>query len=380
MKRILFIPSDNKSGVYYYRCYCPMKCLSENYGNEFDITIDNHWCFNDAEKDEIGKNFDIVIFHQCLYISKLQDEIWKMIIYCKKEYDTKFVLDIDDYWDYGEKHPSYNVCLFNAFPEKMMINFKLFDYVTTTTEYFKSVISNYFPIERIFVFENGISLFDKQFSTFKNESDKLRIGLTGGASHVEDIKQMMDMSNYMTDKQLEQIEFVLCGYDNKNAKKITIDDSGNVVNNEKLKDSENWWVNTEKHFKMKFRNYRRIETKDIMKGEFGKIYENIDILLAPLNNNNFNRCKSELKIIEAGFTGTAVIASNVIPYNNYGSNKYDCLLVKKNTPEEWARAVKLLMNDKELLANISSENMIRCRSLRNLESITDKRAEFFRNI
>ena len=129
MKRILYIPSTMNGGVYYYRVYTPMKSLVEMYPTEFDITINNTYKFTDQEKDEIGKNFDIVWVHNGLYTSRFQDEFWKMIIYCKKEYGTKFILDIDDYWEYHKKHPAYNACMFNAFPEKMMINFNLFDYL-----------------------------------------------------------------------------------------------------------------------------------------------------------------------------------------------------------------------------------------------------------
>lgn len=380
MIKILFIPSTQSGGVWYYRVYTPMKSLVEMYPNEFDITINNTYKFTDQEKDEIGKNFDIVYFHQCLFTSSFQEEVWKMIIYCKKEYGTKFVLDIDDYWDYHKNHPAREACVFNMFPEKMMMNFKLFDYVTTTTEYFKNIIKDYFPEDKIYIFENAISCDDKQFSTKKNKSDKLRLGITGGSSHTEDIKQLLEFPKYLTEKQLDEIELVFCGYDNKNAEKVTIDENGKIVNKEKLDDKDNWWVQTENKLKQEVKHYKRIETKDIMKGEFGKIYEDIDILMVPLLNNKFNRCKSELKFIEAGFTNTAVISSNVIPYNNFGENEYDCLFVKENTPESWAKTIKKILRDKDYVKIMAERLNSKVTETRNLEDITNKRAEFFKNI
>lgn len=379
MTKILFIPSTQNGGVYYYRVYTPMLDISKRYGDEFDITINGAYRFTDAEKDEIGKNYDIVWIHNCLFMSDIQEEVWKTIVYCKKVYGTRFVLDLDDFWEYHKNHPAVDACRFNAFPEKMMINFKLFDYVTTTTEYFKGVISNYFPAEKIYVFNNAISTDDAQFSGYKNPSDKLRIGLTGGSSHTDDIKQLLDFPKYLTDKQLDEIEFVLCGFD-KNAEKINVDENGKIIGREALDDKENWWVQTENHFKSKFKHYKRIESKDICKGEFGKIYEDIDVLLVPLTNNAFNRCKSELKFIEAGFTQTAVIASNVIPYSNFGTNNDDSLLVKEPTPQEWARAVKRLLRDKPFLYSITSNNAMNVKVLRNMERITKKRVEFLREI
>lgn len=379
-KKILFIPSTMGGGVYYYRVFTPMKCLVEKYPDEFEITINNTWKYTDVEKDEIGKNFDIVCFHQCLFTSSFQEEVWKMIIYCKKEYGTKFVLDIDDYWDYHKNHPAREACVFNMFPEKMMMNFKLFDYVTTTTEYFKNIISEYFPEDKIYVFENGISKDDEQFSIKKNKSDKIRIGLTGGSSHTEDIKQLIEFPKYLTDNQLGQIELVFCGYDNKNAENVVIDETGKIVERKPLADKDNWWVQTENKFKQEVKHYKRIESKDIMKGEFGKIYEDIDVLLVPLTNNKFNRCKSELKFIEAGFTNTAVISSKVIPYSNFGVNEEDCLFVKEPTPQAWAKAIKKILRDKDLLKKIKDINSLRVKYSRSLEDITEKRYKFFSEI
>lgn len=379
-KRILLIPSTMSGGVYYYRVYTPMKCLVEKYPNEFDITINNTWKYTDVEKDEIGKNFDIVCFHQCLFTSSFQEEVWKMIIYCKKQYGTKFVLDIDDYWDYHKNHPAREACVFNMFPEKMMMNFKLFDYVTTTTEYFKNIIKDYFPEDKIYVFENGISSNDEQFSIKKNKSDKIRIGLTGGSSHTEDIKQLLEFPKYLTEKQLDEIELVFCGYDNKNAENVVIDETGKVVDRQHLADKDNWWVQTENKFKQEVKHYKRIESKDIMKGEFGKIYEDIDVLLVPLTNNKFNRCKSELKFIEAGFTNTAVISSKVIPYSNFGVNEEDCLFVKEPTPQAWAKAIKKILREKELFYKIRDINSLRVKYSRSLEDINEKRYKFFSEI
>lgn len=380
MKRILYIPSTMNGGVYYYRVYTPMKSLVEMYPNEFDITINNTYKFTDKEKDEIGKNFDIVIVHQALYNPEIQDAFWNTIIYCKETYGTKFVLDIDDYWDYGKTHPYNNVCQYFAYPLKMMMNFKLFDYISTTTEYFKSVISEYFPEERIFVFENAISLEDTQFVKEKNKSDKLRFGITGGSSHTEDIKQLLEIPKYLTDKQLNQIELVFCGYNVEDAEVCEIDDKGNIIKKEKMDLKNNWWYVTENKLKYSFKNYKRIETRSIDNKEYGSIYRDIDILMVPLLNNKFNRCKSELKFIEAGFTNTAVISSNVIPYNNFGENEYDCLFVKENTPESWAKTIKKILRDKDYVKIMAERLNSKVTETRNLEDITNKRAEFFKNI
>lgn len=375
--KILFIPSTISGGVYYYRVYTPMKALSDMFPDKYEITINNTLHFTDEEIDFIGKNYDIVVFHNCLYLADAQERIWKAIVYCKKEYGTKFVLDIDDYWDYGKLHPYNNICQYNAFPQKMMMNFKLFDYVSTTTEFFADKIRQY--NSNVVVFENAISLNDAQFSMKKSYSDRIRIGMTGGSSHTEDIKCLMGFWKHLSSRTLDKIEIVLCGYDIKNNKRVTIDDNGKKIDEVDLGEKNNWWVNTEKEIITGVGNdhYNRIESKSIMEGKFGPVYEDIDILLAPLKNTEFNNCKSELKFIEAGFTGTAIISSKVVPYSNFGIDQSDCLLVKDNTPEGWARKITKLVNDNELRNRLASNLSLRVKTIRSLEKITEKRNFFF---
>lgn len=377
MKKILFIPSTMKGGVYYYRVYTPLKALSSG---EFDITIDNHYTFTPSEIDEIGKNYSIVWVHNGLFQGEIQDKFWTFIIYCKREYGTKFILDLDDYWDYNKFHPQYNISQFNAFPDKMMINFKLFDYITTTTEYFKTVISEYFPSDRIYVFPNAISLKDPQFSTYKTESPRIRLGITGGSSHTEDIKQLLEFPKYLTDKQIENIELVFCGYDTKNAEKLEIDENGKVIGRSKLDLSDNWWVKTENKFKDELKYYTRVESKSIVNGEYGEIYKDIDVLLIPLCNNKFNRCKSELKLIEAGFTNTAFICSDVIPYNNFSKANLGFNFIKNPNPQEWAKSIKKIIRNPELIEEIKTKNREQILQSRTLEEINKLRYEFLKQI
>ena len=54
--------------------------------------------------------------------------------------------------------------------------------------------------------------------------------------------------------------------------------------------------------------YRRLWGMDTV--NYGKSYNFIDVSLVPLQQNLFTACKSELKLIEAGFMKKAVIVSN----------------------------------------------------------------------
>lgn len=379
MVRILYIPSTMTGGVYYYRVYTPMKSLIEKHPDKFDIEINHSMIFCEADCEHAAE-FDIIIVHNGLYTAEAQDRFWKMLVYCKSK-GCRLVLDLDDYWDYGPQHPYNEVCRFNAFPDKMAVNLRLFDYVTTTTEWFKNIISRSFPKDRINVLPNAISSDDPQFTPEKDESGLIRIGMTGGSSHKTDIEQMMSVGRMLTEKQLDSMEFVLCGFDaGKGNERVTIDENGTIVGKEALPDEENWWIRTENRLKTQFPHYRRVESKSILDGEYGKVYKGIDVLLAPLTSTPFNSCKSELKFIEAGFTRTAVIASNVVPYSNYGVNGKDCLLAKKQDSKSWASCIKRILNQKGLLEELKININERERKERNLEDITEQRKDFLLSI
>ena len=59
-------------------------------------------------------------------------------------------------------------------------------------------------------------------------------------------------------------------------------------------------------------NYVRVWTRPVE--QYARNYSNFDISLAPIKKHVFNRMKSQLKVIEAGFYKKALIASNVGPY------------------------------------------------------------------
>ena len=189
----------------------------------------------------------------------------------------------------------------------------------------------------------------------------------------------MGFWKHLTKRTLDKIDIVLCGYDNKNNEKITLDENGKIVNRTKIDDKDNWWVQTENKIiaGVGKDHYKRIETKSITKKEFGPVYQDIDILLVPLKNTKFNNCKSELKIIEAGFTNTIPMCSKVIPYSNYGIDNEDCILVKDNTPEGWAKKITKLVNDEARMENIRAKCHDTQVNNRELDLITKKRKEFF---
>jgi len=110
--------------------------------------------------------------------------------------------------------------------------------------------------------------------------------------------------------------------------------------------------------------YRRYCTLPVTK--YATNYNNLDISIAPLIDHMFNRCKSNLKVIEAGFLKKALICSEVGPYvdndliNVYQrggiiNDKGNVLLVDKTqNHSDWYKYIKLLANNPNLVKQMGN--------------------------
>jgi GT2 family glycosyltransferase/glycosyltransferase involved in cell wall biosynthesis len=79
----------------------------------------------------------------------------------------------------------------------------------------------------------------------------------------------------------------------------------------------------------------------------------IDIALVPLEDNQFNRCKSNIKWLEYSACGYAGIYADLPPYNKSVEHGRTGLLVGNN-PQQWYDAICLLIENPELRRSISS--------------------------
>ena len=68
---------------------------------------------------------------------------------------------------------------------------------------------------------------------------------------------------------------------------------------------------------------------------------NLDIAVAPLEDNWFNQCKSNLRLLEYGAMGWPVVCSDVFPYQSYEPPVIRC----NNNVEEWVGAINELIDD-----------------------------------
>jgi glycosyltransferase involved in cell wall biosynthesis len=104
--------------------------------------------------------------------------------------------------------------------------------------------------------------------------------------------------------------------------------------------------------------YRRQWTKPI--NSYATHYNEIDVLLAPLYECTFNECKSQLKVVEAGFFKKGIIASNFGPYTidlknviekggGINTNGNAILVDTTKNHKGWAKAIEKIVKSPEIL-------------------------------
>lgn len=251
----------------------------------------------------------------------------------------KVIFDIDDYWRLDQSHLLYKRYKEMSMDTNMINCIKKADMVTTTQGYILDKIKPF--NENVHVIPNMIHPAHKQWVIEPTKPhDKIRIGWVGGIHHLEDVKLLREafIRIWNDDEINDKIQFVLGGH---------VNDS----------DVHKYFIHIfsgNQHPKA-HDNMLLLPAMDVF--SFGQMYEVIDIVLAPLVDSDFNRCKSNLKVVEAGWKGKPVIASNVFPYaNTITNNETGILIDNKRGHKDWYKHIKkLVLNTSE--RNRLAENL-----------------------
>lgn len=366
MINILVAPTDHYA-CDLYRCSGPHKKLQEMFPNEFNVIIDYgvNW-----KLLTYNNPYDIIYLHNGCYSNGLFEYSLKL------KQKSKIILDIDDYWELPEGHEAYNRAIEIKYDELCKSLIRISDYVITTTEYFKQVLQQYHS--NIIVFPNTMDFYPYG----KAPSELIRFGFTGSRSHEHDMEQFKQVTTSLNTTTLSKSQFMLCGFNKVFDKKLDPIWS----NYEKIITNDYKLTGNITDFNQVDFVYRRINYKKI--DEYLQFYSFIDVLLAPLLPCEFNNCKSELKLLEAGITNTAFIGTNTGPFkvgtsiiNADGSinPNGNCILVEPDK-DSWVNAIEFVVNHPELI-NISKRNLTDfvIRNY-NINEWTLKRRDFYFNL
>ena len=398
--KVLVIPSD-RTGVGKFRSVDPHIFLQKLYPDDFHVDI-----IYDAPMTDMDfwKKYQIVAFHRSL---NPDFEASHSLIQKLNEMGIITIDDIDDYWLPTKEHPIYDVIRFNKINEKIISNLKVAKYVTTTTTIFADEIMKL--NKNVVIFPNAINPKESQFNEPTPESDRLRVGWLGGSSHLHDL-QLLDQSFSKLSPFKDKLQYVICGFDTRGS----VTEINSETKEHKKRDilpHETVWAQYEKIFTQNYTTvsedykkylnsftsesypnemnepYLRVWTRPVQ--SYAKNYSKFDVSLAPIKNHIFNRMKSQLKVIEAGFYKKAIIASDLGPYTidlkhclDHG-NFVDgnALLVDENrNHSDWAKFIEKLVKNPNMAKDMGERLYETVKDKYDLNVVTKSRAEFYKSI
>jgi glycosyltransferase involved in cell wall biosynthesis len=277
------------SGVAWHRIYTPLMAM--------DIEV----CFIEQITDidpEIWNKVTHVIGFRAFPVSPL-DNFVKL---CKAS-GVKLIIDQDDWWELPSSHPLSKAYEERMLSEKIIQSMKVADQVWVTNRRLANKVMVY--NKNIVIVPNGIN--PDHWKINREPSDKVRFGYIGGQHHQKDL--------LATKLDLSEVESYVADVD----------------------------------------GYPQIlKAKHIIPtmkpSEYHTMYNYIDVSLAPLNASSFAGCKSHLKLIEAAFSGCAIIVSDVPPYSDYVNEK-NCIAI--GFRNDWMAAVKRLNSNPKLVEDLA---------------------------
>lgn len=198
-------------------------------------------------------------------------------------------------------------------------NGKVYSAITCSTKHLYDFYSPY--AKNIYICPNSLSVKEREefrkedyskSELWKKDKDEIRIGWSGSASHYENLKYISKVINDIL-KNHDNTTFYYTGL------------FGGIFEDETLKN--------------------RIHTVPFVHLEdYPKMLNemNLDIALAPLTDCNFNRSKSNLRILEYASCKYPVIASNVEPYKTFKG-----IIPLCTEKEEWYKSIEELVINKD---------------------------------
>lgn len=358
--KILAVPA-NYGGCSYYRILMPMEKLQEKFPDEVEVRVN----LNPLGWDEKTKTppqeealledmeWADVVFTQ--NISNLGPQY--MIALIKKSKDMgKFVhYDTDDLLtDLYEGHRLEGMYKKNKLDELTKVVYYNSDLVSVTQSKFAERISE-FVRGTLVVIKNAID-YDLEcwrYPRFKQpKKAPCRIGWVGGIHHEQDVKQIPNVVMSVNEKVGPQK--VRWGFYGRPPLKP----------GEKGDWQQDVWDSYEKILTRgaKHRNWDIFPAAPSHK--YGIMFTQIDVAIAPLEWNNFNDSKSEIKLMEAGRYGIPLVATDCGCYDEVIENGKTGFLISKDNPRsEWVRVLSRLVKDRDLREEMGA----------NLKKITDER-------
>jgi glycosyltransferase involved in cell wall biosynthesis len=341
----------NKGGCAYYRAMSPYEKLAQLYPNVVEVRFTENILGIDEElvKKGIPKWIegwdwadmdwaDIVMTNN---ISNFGGQYTARICGKAKEKGKIFHFDTDDLLTRLYKGHRLEQVYEQGLSDTTKFIYNNSDIVTVTQRKFQERVKEFMGRGVLAVIKNAIDYDLPSWNaqkTFVPKDKFVRVGWAGGIHHEEDVKEFAGVPHIVNQKVgKEKVRWDFYG-------KPPPDPTG----------KEDWqfdvWKNYERIIMMGLKGGRNYTINNAMPTHaYGVMYSYMDMAIAPLQMNEFNDSKSEIKVAEAGRYSIPLIASNVGCYDETIINGKTGFLIPHDAPKsEWVSVLSKVIKDKDL--------------------------------
>lgn len=276
-------------------------------------------CINEAQ---------MVVFHRNL---PTDYDLFTLVREISSKLKKPLVFDIDDnLFDLPEYHPDRKSFIYSKALMPMLEATLTADYITVSNRYLQENLNDL--NQNITVLPN---LLDERIWSFRSPKTQkkegpLILGYMGGKTHQPDIEIIAPTLFEIKQQFSEEVRFHFYGI---RPPEVLLSFSDTI-----------WTPHKTYQYEEFAQNFQQMD---------------VDFFIAPLINNEFNRCKSAIKFLEYSSLGVPGVYSRVYPYEKTITDGKNGLLA--DSPEEWGEKIRLLIRNPELRHQLAlnAQNLIK---------------------
>lgn len=336
---------NSESGVCYHRLLQPAKYLALEY-SDLDITY--------VEEREVSKNMQAfncdILWYSTLFVYD-----FNILAQLRNKYGFKIVMDLDDYPEPYPGQIHYEAWIKYGFKKNIFNGLKIADLVIVTNNQLAQVYTPF--TKKVVVVPNALPFDEEQFVCERVPSKDIRFLYLVGNNHEHDFYSLKPLMNSLSKDKLfqEKGSFALCGY-NKPFPEENVYDRMEVVAKTCGK-----YVRQEL---LPFESYMQH-------------YNTGDVAIAPLINNVYNACRSNLKFLEAAAMRMPLICNKMLPYS---LDKLAGGIVFCENIEGWHKAFDFFLKNPNQIAKYGEANYIYAKQNYNIRKINILRYKAMRDL
>jgi len=346
--KILVVPA-NDGGCAYYRAWLPFNKLAQHFGDEVEVRFNKNPLGIEEDGPNVGKwkpdwefedmKWADVVFTQNL--SNFGGPYTARIVGKAKEFGKFVHYDTDDLLtNVYEGHRLEKVYKERKLSEITGWIYNNADLVSVTQKKFAARIAEYCGENTVLaVIKNAID-YDLpcwNMPKVENRGNLCRIGWVGGIHHEQDLKGFIGVPWLVNQKAgRERVNWDFYGrppmpQDGVKDWQQDVWDNYQSMLVRGMKGARNWAVYP-------------AQGPD----RYGQFYTQMNVAIAPLEFNDFNDSKSEIKVAECGRYGIPLVATNCGCYDETIVNGHTGYLIDPSNPKsEWVRVLTKLIKDKK---------------------------------